>query len=47
MLSGSHAKPPQLDEFFCSKDAPLRQQGLAEPGWHENRIWPACSSRGL
>ncbi len=40
MLSGTHVKPPQLDEFFCAMDAPLRQQDLGELGWSEAQVWP-------
>lgn len=40
MLSGTHVRPPQLDEFFCAMDAPLRQQDLAELGWSEAQVWP-------
>jgi uncharacterized damage-inducible protein DinB len=30
MLSGAGAKPPQLDEYFLSHDAPLRETDLRE-----------------
>lgn len=39
MLSGTTVKPPQLDEFFCAMDAPLRQRELAELGLDEAEIW--------
>jgi len=33
MLSGTGAAPPQLDEFFLSQDAPLRQTEVAALGF--------------
>ncbi|MEO5794706.1 MAG: DinB family protein [Rhodoferax sp.] len=39
MLSGTSVEPPQLDEFFCTMDAPSRAQELAELGWSESRLW--------
>ena len=32
MLSGTGVKPPQLDEYFLSRDAPLREGDLREVG---------------
>jgi uncharacterized damage-inducible protein DinB len=39
MLAGTSVAPPQLDEFFCAGDAPLRAAELAELGWSEEAIW--------
>jgi uncharacterized damage-inducible protein DinB len=39
MLAGTPVKPPQLDEFFCASDAPLRAAELAELGYTEQQIW--------
>ena len=39
MLSGTPVAPPQLDEFFCTMDAPLREQEFAELGFSEAAIW--------
>lgn len=39
MLAGTPVKPPQLDEFFCSNEAPLRAQDFAELGFTEAAIW--------
>jgi uncharacterized damage-inducible protein DinB len=39
MLAGTAVKPPQLDEFFCSNEAPLRAQDFAELGFTEEAIW--------
>ena len=39
MLAESPVKPPQLDEFFCANEAPLRADELAEIGLSEQRIW--------
>jgi uncharacterized damage-inducible protein DinB len=39
MLAGTQVKPPQLDEFFCSNEAPLRAQDFAELGFTEAAIW--------
>src|SRR4051812_35933581 len=39
MLAGTPVKPPQLDEFFCASDAPLRAAELAELGYSERQIW--------
>ncbi len=39
MLSGTPVAPPQLDEFFCAMDAPLREREFAELGFSETAIW--------
>jgi uncharacterized damage-inducible protein DinB len=39
MLSGTTVAPPQLDEFFCEIDAPLRADDLAEMGLSEAIVW--------
>jgi uncharacterized damage-inducible protein DinB len=39
MLSGTDAKPPQLDEFFMTDEAHLRADELAELGLAEREIW--------
>jgi uncharacterized damage-inducible protein DinB len=39
MLSGTDVKPPQLDEFFMTDEAPLRADELAELGLDEREIW--------
>lgn len=39
MLAGTAVRPPQLDEFFCSNEAPLRAQDFAELGFSEEAIW--------
>ncbi len=41
MLSGTFAKPPQLDEFFAADPAEqaLRAQDFAELGFSESLIW--------
>ncbi len=39
MLAGTRVKPPQLDEFFCSNEVPLRAQDFAELGFTEEAIW--------
>ena len=41
MLAGTHVKPPQLDEFFCTNEAPLRAADFAELGFTEEAIWGA------
>jgi uncharacterized damage-inducible protein DinB len=41
MLSGTSVKPPQLDEFFSTGEAPLRAAEFADLGWSEERIWDA------
>ncbi len=39
MLSGTSVKPPQLDEFFCTGEAPMRAADFAELGFTEAAIW--------
>ncbi len=39
MLSGAGLKPPQLDEFFCRDEAPLRAADLAALGFAEADVW--------
>lgn len=41
MLAETPVAPPQLDEFFCTVDAPLRVRDFAELGFIEAAIWPA------
>ena len=40
MLAVTHVKPPQLDDFHCANDAPLRAPDFAELGFTEEAIWP-------
>jgi len=39
MLSGTTVKPPQLDDFYCVGDAPLRAGDFAALGFTEAAIW--------
>jgi uncharacterized damage-inducible protein DinB len=39
MLAGTRVKPPQLDEFFCTGEAPLRAADFAALGFDEEEIW--------
>ena len=39
MLVGTSVQPPQLDEFFCTAEAPLRAPDFAELGFTEAAIW--------
>ena len=39
MLAGTRVKPPQLDEFFCTGEAHLRERDFAELGFSEEAIW--------
>jgi uncharacterized damage-inducible protein DinB len=39
MLAGTSVKPPQLDEFFCTGEAPLRAAEFEALGFDEERIW--------
>lgn len=41
MLSDTSVRPPQLDEFFCEEEAPLRADDFAELGWSEGQVWRA------
>jgi uncharacterized damage-inducible protein DinB len=40
MLAGTGIAPPQLDEFYCANEAPLRARDFAELGFAEQKIWP-------
>ena len=40
MLSATKIAPPQLDEFFCANDAPLRVADFTALGFSEAAIWP-------
>ena len=39
MLSATSVEPPQLDEFFCAGEAPLRAKEFTALGWTEGAIW--------
>ncbi|MBV8682626.1 MAG: damage-inducible protein DinB [Caulobacteraceae bacterium] len=39
MLAGTLVAPPQLDEFFSAREAPLRADEFAALGWTEARVW--------
>ena len=39
MLAGTHVKPPQLDEFYCTAEADLRAGDFASLGFSEELIW--------
>lgn len=39
MLAGTGVPPPQLDEFFCASEAPLRAEDLAAIGLSEAAVW--------
>jgi uncharacterized damage-inducible protein DinB len=39
MLSGTNIKPPQLDEFFSTAEAPLRAAEFGSLGWTEENVW--------
>jgi uncharacterized damage-inducible protein DinB len=39
MLAGTPVAPPQLDEFFCTHEAPLRAADFAALGFTEAQIW--------
>jgi uncharacterized damage-inducible protein DinB len=39
MLAGTNAKPPQLDEFFMTEEAPLRAEEFKTLGWTEAAVW--------
>lgn len=45
MLSGTSVRPPQLDEFFMSDEASLREQEFAELGFSESDIWSDSTER--
>ena len=39
MLSGTHAKPPQLDEFILRVDEPFRVSDMSSLGWSEREVY--------
>ena len=39
MLSGTSVRPPQLDEFFTTNEAPLRAEEFGALGWTEKVVW--------
>ena len=39
MLSGTHVKPPQLDEFLMPSDAAYRVQDMSALGWNEREVY--------
>ena len=39
MLAGTRVKPPQLDDFYCANDAPVRAADFAELGFSDEEIW--------
>jgi uncharacterized damage-inducible protein DinB len=39
MLAGTSIAPPQLDEFFCTDDAPLRADDFAALGFSEASVF--------
>ena len=39
MLSGTHVKPPQLDEFLMPGDASFRVQDMSALGWTEREVY--------
>ncbi len=41
MLAGTRIAPPQLDDFFCANDVPLRADDFRALGFSEAAIWPA------
>jgi uncharacterized damage-inducible protein DinB len=41
MLAGTAVAPPQLDEFFCTDDAPLRAPDFAALGFTEAMVFGA------
>jgi uncharacterized damage-inducible protein DinB len=45
MLSATSVAPPQLDEFYCAGEAPLRVAELARLGLDEAAIWGADEGR--
>ena len=44
MLAGTHVKPPQLDEFYCTAEADLRAADFAALGFSEEAIWGSRAS---
>ena len=43
MLAGTEVKPPQLDEFFMTDEAPLRAEEFKAFGWTEAGVWKGLS----
>jgi uncharacterized damage-inducible protein DinB len=39
MLAGTSVAPPQLDEFFCANEAPLRAAEFEALGFSEAAVW--------
>jgi uncharacterized damage-inducible protein DinB len=39
MLAGTHAAPPQLDEFFCEQDSQVISPELEQLGTTTSEIW--------
>jgi uncharacterized damage-inducible protein DinB len=39
MLAGTSVAPPQLDEFFCAHEAPLRAAEFEALGFSEAAVW--------
>jgi uncharacterized damage-inducible protein DinB len=39
MLSGTHVKPPQLDEFLMPSDAAFRVSDMSSLGWTEREVY--------
>jgi uncharacterized damage-inducible protein DinB len=39
MLSGTHVKPPQLDEFILRVDEPFRVSDMSSLGWTEREVF--------
>jgi uncharacterized damage-inducible protein DinB len=39
MLSGTHVKPPQLDEFILRVDEPFRVMEMSALGWTEREVY--------
>ncbi|HEY2627671.1 MAG TPA: DinB family protein [Usitatibacter sp.] len=39
MLAGTRVEPPQLDDFYCANDAPIRAADFAELGFSDEEIW--------
>ena len=39
MLSGTHVRPTQLDEFIMPSDAPYRVQDMSALGWSEREVF--------
>lgn len=45
MLAGTTVRPPQLEEFYCVNDAPLRAEDFRVLGFSEAAIWQADPTR--